>query len=249
MISVIVCARNPSLWDRHRRNVAKTIATEHEYLCLDNRQAQAGICAAYNRGVELAKGQILVFVHEDVFFMRPGWGVALETKFAAEPAVGLIGVAGSQYIFEEHPEWVTAGRPFIRGRVIHEIQGRQILSVFSHDQADAEVVVADGLFFAVRGDLFRYLRFDDVIFDGFHFYDLDFCMQVRKSHRVIVTSEILVKHLSLGRIDQVWRRYAELFRWKYAGALPASCGGLVPDLRNRADFENFPLRQMLPTIE
>ncbi len=249
MISVIVCARNPSLWDRHRRNVAKTIDAEYEYLCLDNREARVGICAAYNRGVELAQGEVLVFVHEDVFFMRPGWGAVLETKFAADPRIGLIGVAGSQYLFKEHLEWVTAGRPFIRGRVIHETAERQVLTVFSRDEADADVVAVDGLFFAVRGELFRYLRFDEIIFDGFHFYDLDISMQVRRSHRVMVTSEILVKHLSLGSIGHVWQRYAGQFRWKYAAELPASCTHLVPDWQKIVRFENVLLRDPLPTIE
>jgi GT2 family glycosyltransferase len=249
MISVVVCARDASLWDRHRRNVAKTIGADYEYLCLDNRQAQVGICAAYNRGIELAQGQILAFVHEDVFFMRPGWGAVLETKFAADPRVGLIGVAGSQYLFKEYGSWGTAGRPFIRGRVIHESQGQQVLTVYSHDLADADVVAVDGLFFAVRGELFRHLRFDEVIFDRFHFYDLDLCMRVRKTHRVLVTSEILVKHLSPGSFDQVWQHYAEQFRWKYADELPASCTHLVPDLQNRVGFEGFLVREPPPTIE
>jgi GT2 family glycosyltransferase len=249
MISVVVCARDPALWDRHRRNVAKTIGVEHEYLCLDNRQAGLGICAAYNRGIELARGAILVFVHEDVFFMEPGWGSLLETKFSADPRVGLIGVAGTQYLFKEHGSWGMAGRPFVRGRVIHEGQGRQVLTVYNHDRADADVVAVDGLFLAVRAELLRYLRFDEVIFDRFHFYDLDLCMRVRKTHRILVTSEILVKHLSIGSFDQTWQSYAERFLWKYADELPASSTPLVPDLQNRVGFEGFLVRDPPPTIE
>jgi glycosyltransferase involved in cell wall biosynthesis len=229
--------------------VAKTIATAYEYLRLDNRQAQVGICAAYNRGIELAQGQVLVFVHEDVFFMQPGWGPILEAKFAADPGTGLVGVAGSQYLFKEYGSWGTAGRPFVCGRVIHEEQGRQVLTVYSQNRADVDVVAVDGLFFAVRGELLRYLRFDEIIFDGFHFYDIDFCMQVRRSHRVIVTSEILVKHLSAGKWDQAWQNYAERFRWKYDDELPASCTALVPDLQNRVGFESFLIRETVPTIE
>jgi len=88
-----------------------------------------------------------------------------------------------------------------------------------------------------------------VIFDRFHFYDLDLCMRVRKTHRIVVTSEILVKHLSAGSFDQAWQSYAERFLWKYADELPASSTHLVPDLQHRVGFEGFLVRDPPPTIE
>jgi glycosyltransferase involved in cell wall biosynthesis len=166
----------PEAWDVHRRNVVKTIGVDHEYLRIDNTRSAYGICRAYNGAIEYARGDVLVFVHEDVFLLSPDWGAKLEAKFSADPSLGLIGLAGTQYLLREPKPWVAAGRPFIRGRVVHECQGSQVLSVYSHDQEDAEVVVADGLFLAMRKEVFRYLRFDEVHFDHFHFYDLDVCM-------------------------------------------------------------------------
>jgi len=207
------------------------VSAAHEYIRIDNRGSATGICAAYNRGVLLARGDILVFVHEDVFFMEPGWGSVLERKFSADASTGLIGVAGTQYLCKDKMSWSFAGRPFLKGRVVHELDGGAefFMTAFSLDKADAEAVAVDGLFFAVRRDLFKTIRFDEATFDRYHFYDLDICMQVRRTHKIIVTWDILVKHLSAGKPDDAWRAYGKKFLEKYRNELPANCSGTEPD--------------------
>jgi hypothetical protein len=244
MISVIVCSRQPEAWDIHRRNVEKTIGVDYEYVRVDNAENAYGICGAYNKGVSLARGDIFVFVHEDVFFMEPGWGRIVETKFAENPRIGLVGVAGTQYLFADNPAWIKAGQPFIRGRVVHELDkgASYILSVFSWDKSDAEVVAVDGLFFAIRASLFPGIRFDDVTFDKFHFYDLDICMQVRRTHACVVTWDILLKHLSGGRADAQWVASGKRFLEKYKNELPASTVSAVPDPTQYKEAMHYDLR-------
>ena len=177
------------------------------------------LCSAYNEGVKRSTGEILVFVHEDVFFVEGGWGEKLEKKFY-DPTIGLIGVAGTQYLFSDSPGWVAAGRPFIKGQVVHETNNGNTfnLTVFSWEDDDAEVVAVDGLFFAIRRNLFQTIKFDDQTFDGFHLYDLDICMQIRQTHRLIVTKEILLKHQSGGNFNDLWQTYANRFLNKYKDA-------------------------------
>ena len=244
MISVIVCSRQPATWDLHERNVAKTIGCEYEYVRIDNSANRYGICAAYNKGVEQAKGDILVFVHEDVFFMEIGWGAVLEKKFAANQKLGLVGVAGTQYLCADHPAWIRVGQPYIRGRVVHEINGGEqfTLSVFSWDKTDAFVVAVDGLFFGVLASLFPAIRFDDVTFDKFHFYDLDICMQIRRTHSLMVTWDILLKHMSGGNVDASWMEAGRRFLAKYKNELPASCIQGVPDLTQHKEAMHYDLR-------
>jgi glycosyltransferase involved in cell wall biosynthesis len=248
MISIIVCSRQPAEFDVHRRNVAKTIGTDHEYVRIDNTSNTYGICGAYNQGVSQAKGDILVFVHEDVFFMEPGWGNIIESKFAANQRIGLVGVAGTQYLFADSPAWIKAGQPYIRGRVVHELDSgaSYILSIFSWDKSDAEVVAVDGLFFAVRASLFPGIRFDERTFDQFHFYDLDICMQVRKTHFCIVTWDILLKHLSGGNANAQWVEAGNRFLAKYKNELPASTVPTIPDLTKYKEAVHFDLRGKVP---
>jgi glycosyltransferase involved in cell wall biosynthesis len=249
MISVIVCSRQPPSWDTHQRNVCKTIGAQHEYVRVDNSQNSYGTSAAYNQGIQKAQGDIFVFVHEDVFFMECGWGAVVESKFRDE-SLGLLGVAGSQYLPSSPPKWFAPGMPFTRGRVVHELDNgtKYFMTMYSRDKGDAEVVVADGLFLAIKADLFENLRFDGKTFDGFHFYDLDICMQVRKTHRLVVTWDIMVKHLSGGQYDESWERYAKRFTNKYPTDLPATCTEQVPDFSSPVPFGSYDLKGKAPQV-
>ena len=249
MVSVIVCSKQDPSWTLHERNVKKTAHSPVEYIRIDNRDGRYGICAAYNTGIQKARGDIVVFMHEDAFFMEAGWDDVLVKKIS-DPAIGLVGIAGTQYLFANPPGWVVAGRPFIRGKVIHETDGGDVfhLTVFSWDTTDSDVVAVDGLFFAVRQSLFGSVRFDDALFDRFHFYDLDICMQIRKTHRIIVTPDIAIKHQSGGSFNEEWFTYAQRFVQKYRNELPAHCTTEVPDRSKRVPFESVDLKGRLPQV-
>jgi glycosyltransferase involved in cell wall biosynthesis len=216
MISVIVCSKTDPDWLDHQRNIKGTIGTAYEYIRIDNRDNTYGLCSAYNEGVHRAKGDILVFVHEDVFFMEPGWGLVLEKKMVENSSIGLIGLAGTQYFFKDNRYWCAAGTPFTRGRVIQITNDHKILlTIFSPAKDDAEVVTVDGLFIAIRGSLFSKIAFDADTFDGFHFYDHDISMQVRKYAKCMVTWDILVKHVYLNDLDDAFYKYGLKFIEKY----------------------------------
>lgn len=249
-ITIIVSSRKPGKGSLHERNVRKTIGIDEiEYISILNPNGELSISSAYNRGVENARGEIFVFAHDDAFFMEGGWGSVLMEKFK-DSSIGLIGVAGTEYLFADNPGWVAAGRPFIHGHVIHELNNGEVynLTVFSWDKKDTDVVAVDGLFFAVRAELFSSIAFDDSTFDGFHFYDLDICMKVLKTHRCIVTWDVLVKHQSGGAFDENWKKYASRFIEKYRSELPVSCTTAVPDLSRRIGFENYNLKGKAPQV-
>jgi glycosyltransferase involved in cell wall biosynthesis len=248
MISVIVCARQPLSWDFHRLNVEKTIGCKYEYVRVDNTQNTMGICAAYNKGVEQAKGDLLIFIHEDCFFMELGWGNVLYSKFNVDSKLGLVGVAGTQYLTNTIGAWIAAGQPFIKGRVLHELENntRLILTAFSWDKTDAEVVAVDGLFFAISARLFDRIRFDEGTFPGFHLYDLDICMQVRTTHKLLVTWDIMLKHLSGGTMNDQWREAGKRFLEKYKNELPVSCVNGKPDLAQYKGGMNYDLTGTIP---
>ncbi len=251
MISVIVCSNNDPSWQVHEKHVEKTIGCDYEYLRVDNRETTSGICAAYNWGVKNALGEILVFMHEDVFLVTLEWGRILEKKFNNDANLGIVGVAGTQYLFKENPFWAAAGRPFIYGKVIHEDKNmnRYILTVFSQEKGgDVQAVAVDGLFFAARKSLFDTVKFDVETFDGFHFYDIDLCMQVRRTHKIIVTNDILLKHLSGGAFDDVWKQYCDKFMKKYRDELPVSCTNLMPGSTKNIPFESIDLSTVMNPI-
>ncbi|MBD3346275.1 MAG: hypothetical protein GF401_14565 [Chitinivibrionales bacterium] len=245
MISCIVCSRKPPDWKDHESNVKETIGCSNEYIRIDNTCNKYNLCSAYNRGLEYAQGDICVFMHEDVFMLHPEWGKIIESKFAQDETLGCIGVAGTQYLFADKPGWVAAGRPFIHGKVTHQKGEQCVLTVYSWIDGDIEVVAVDGLFMAVRRSLFDEIRFDDVTFNQFHFYDLDICMQIRNTHKIIVTDAIVLKHFSGGSFDGVWKAYADKFLEKYREILPVSCVASVPEGPQKR-FESYDITQRIP---
>jgi len=247
MISVITCARNPASQTIQERNVAKTAGTRHEYLLYDNSSGEYNLASVYGYAVSQAKGDILVYIHDDVFFMKPGWGDVIERKFAADPSLGCIGVAGTQYLFADNASLTAAGRPFIKGRIIHDLQNGDFFAVvFSQENGDFEVVACDGFFMAVRKDLFGQVQFDCTTFDRNSFYDLDLCMQIRQTHRIMITTEIVLKKRTNMVYDKSWQECGKLFLEKWAGHLPAACTGEVPNPVNRPSTQIVNLKGKVP---
>ncbi|MBN1984361.1 MAG: hypothetical protein JW795_22745 [Chitinivibrionales bacterium] len=249
-ISIIVSSRSYERASLHERHCAATVGCNHDYISYHNPAAAMGLCRVYNRGVSESPGDICVFMHEDAFFMERGWGQTIVNKFNTDPTLGMLGVAGTQYLSAELPFWPHAGRPFIRGHVIHDLDHgkRFFMTIFSRDTADVEVVAVDGLFFAIRKKLFQTIRFDEETFDGFHFYDLDIGMQVRLSQRISVTWDIVIKHCSEGSFDHHWKKYASRFTAKWSSHLPATCTASTPDcsVATGQKGENFDLAGKLP---
>lgn len=249
MISAIVCSRDPKQFDLVQRNLRRTVgSTPLEILCVDNSQNQYGICAAYNLGVENSHGEILVFLHEDVFHLELNWGDKLVQKFAGDASIGVIGLAGTQFLNTDPPLWSWAGRPFLFGKIVHELDDgeRFFMTVFSPDSGDREVVAVDGCWFAVRKEVFAQVHFDTETFRGFHFYDIDFCMQARQHWKVIATTDILIKHQSSGDFDEHWQSEATRFRSKWSKNLPAVVDGLTVPHSRGSDFFNVNLKGKLP---
>ena len=111
MISCIICSRQPDIPAELKENIASTIGCEYELVGIDNSKNEYSIFSAYNEGVRRAKGEILCFMHEDVFFHSNEWGKLVESYFTQNPKVGLLGVAGGHYLSSyPHGWWETETR-------------------------------------------------------------------------------------------------------------------------------------------
>jgi GT2 family glycosyltransferase len=246
MISVISRYSTDAHQALLKRNVAKTIGAEHEFIPLRGN----GIAALYNRAAAGARGSPIVFLDDDCYFLKENWGAALEGKFRADGHLGVAGVAGTQYLFADKYSWTASGRPFTRGRILYHLQNDDFFAVvFSVDTSDAEVVACDGSFMAVRPDLFAKIKFDDNVFPGEYFYDIDFCLQARRFSKIIVTPDVVIKRRNQAVFGDSWRRDGEAFLRKNRGLLPASCAGSVPDAAHAVPSQIVDLKgRMSPTV-
>ena len=142
----------------------------------------------------------------------------------------MIGIAGTQYLFADNYSLTAAGRPFIKGKIMFHLQnGDFFAALFSQDKGDCEVVALEGSFLAVRTEVLKKLAFDEELFGGMHFWDMDFFMQARKQGKIIVTSDIVAKRMSHQVFDPEWHAAGRQFLQKYKNELPASCVSQIPD--------------------
>lgn len=236
-LSVVSCLRDGRRASGLRRHIRRTAGCPHECVFIDNGDGRYGLCAAYNEGVRRARGDIVAFVHDDARFLETGWGRRLADLFAGDASLGLVGVAGAQVLARSHPWWPYLWDSFAVSRVFHEHGVRRFPRIgrlrrrwvalrnpIPPERLKMEAVAVDGVFMAVRASLFERLRFDDDTFRGFHMYDADLCMAVRRTHRVVVVPDLFMKHWYRTDRAKMADFKAELKRFadKYTTELPAS---------------------------
>lgn len=165
-----------------------------------------GLGAVYNRYIdkyaELDEDVILVFVHDDVMIEDINFYRKLNAS-----SFDIVGLAGaSEFKIEAPALWHRAGAGKISGAVAHTkdpfTRGESDIWMSSFGPFRQRCVVMDGLFLAVRVSALKKtgVRFDPSF--GFHFYDLDFCLQCHEAGLSLGTEPIWVVHSSLGEYDK-----------------------------------------------
>ncbi len=238
-LSLIICSRSSHLSNDLEDNIKDTIGVDYELVVVDNSNSDYTIFTAYNEGVRRSTGDMYCFMHDDIMFYTKGWGKILQSEFQ-ESDTGLIGVAGGHY-FPDCPAswWSTEYRS---GQLI---QGAKKQGIYTerqdvwHDyrmdgQSTIEVAGVDGLFFCISADLFDDIRFDDVVYHGFHCYDADICMQIHQlGKKVKVSFEILIKHSSIGNMNYDFFETKQIWYDKWKDMLPIVKGITISDTEMR----------------
>ena len=172
----------------------------------------------YNMGLEKATNDIVVFCHDDLKFDTKNWGRKLLKHFDKSD-YGILGVAGCRYLPTSGKWWEIPGE--MMGQVYHEHEGKRWLSTYNPKFGNniLPAVLVDGLFFGINKSKIKE-RFDESV-KGFHFYDLNFCVQnYLKKVRIGVISNIDITHLSIGMTNEEWEKNRITFSEKYKNDLP-----------------------------
>ena len=74
MISLIICSTHSDISAELKQNIDTTIGYDHEYVVIDNSDNRHSIFSAYNEGIRRSKGDILVFMHQDIGYQTINWG-------------------------------------------------------------------------------------------------------------------------------------------------------------------------------
>lgn len=231
MISIIVSTHKPEFLNTLVNSISDTIGIDYEVITIENH-SKVSICTAYNQGLSKAKYDYLCFVHEDVIFKSPDWGVEAISVMRNNEDIGLIGVAGSKYKSSLHLGWyVSILKEMSRGCIF---QGQNSFESVFDDFGSSEiaqqvedVVILDGVILFTKKSIFQKCLFDERLLTGFHGYDTDFSLQVFFSgKRVVVDRAIKIFHFSLGHFGKDKAKAEWKISKKWFGYLPVSS----PDL-------------------
>jgi len=189
-----------------------------EVIAFENPNGES-LTDLYNKGLIKTKNDIVLFCHDDLKFDTRNWGRKLLNHFKRSPEYGIIGLAGTRYLAETGRWWEDFSK--MHGAVYHEDNGKRWLTRYSKDVGNSldDVILVDGLFFAVNKKLLKH-KFNNNV-KGFHFYDVDFCFSnYLKDVKIGVCTDIRVTHLSIGRTNDEWEENRKVFAEKYKEKLP-----------------------------
>lgn len=231
-VSVIACSIDPAKFARmsasHRARFGEAL---EEIVGIHDARSLA---EAYNRGIARARGDVLVFTHDDIELLSPDFAARLAAHLAMHDVVGIAGtrrLCGGGWYFAGHPhDFMLVVSPHTdTGRPTMVIEGAGPLVVDG-------IQALDGVLLATRAEVARSLTFDETTFDGFHLYDLDFAFRAHLAGlRLAVCRDLVLLHASSGRYDAAWETYRARFERKFAGRLAP------PPLERRAPLVNVPL--------
>lgn len=209
--------------EKFAKHVEETCGCNIDVIVAINHDA-VGLTDVYNRTTESQNLQdkIVVYMHDDIEFLRPGWGAEILRLFDENKDYGIIGVAGSAEFNKDEAAWWRYKRIF--GQVLHKHEGKSWLTAFSPllDHDLEEVCVIDGLFMAVHNGRCTQ-KWDVENFKGFQFYDIAFCLDnYLDGVKVGVTTNIRIAHKSIGELKPEWHEAVGTLMEKYRDVLPIS---------------------------
>ena len=162
MISVICIFNDRQMLEETLLNSLERQTTDYELLVIDNRDnhiTSAG--EGLNAAAAKAKGDYLMFTHQDVFLGSAEWLEEAEKYLDHLDRLGVAGCAGIDDL--------GTRRGYIRDR--YKLWGSPL-------RDPVKVQTLDECVLMVPRTVFARLRFDETSFKGWHCYGADYCLSV-----------------------------------------------------------------------
>lgn len=237
MISIIVCSIYPDKLEQLRQSIEATVGdASYEFIPIDNRKQPRSIAQVYNKGANLAKGECLCFVHEDVIFHTKGWCETIEKKLQ-EPDCGVIGFTGSWYKSKTLSGWSTHKSVDISS-FIQSGNGKQKEFHLGELRAGYEpCATVDGFCLFVSRSHWQDHPFDEQLITSFHCYDLDLCLTMLHAGLTnYVCHDAMLEHRSRGTFSTDWVTATIALHQKWQAQLPVAIAhSITPEKINHLE--------------
>ena len=190
VVSVVISTRK--IDETYVSHVKKMFSHPKTQILIYENDGEKSLTQIYNLGLKDSENDIVVFMHDDLI---------LETPNMTPKIVKL---------FEKHSEYGH----------IHE--GKRHVNKYSkgsYNDVLKDVVIVDGLFFAVHKGRIK-KEFNEQ-FEGFHFYDISFCVEnLLEGVKIGLTTKFGVTHLSIGMTNKKWEKNKLFFEALFDKNIP-----------------------------
>lgn len=249
-ISVIVCSIDAMKFARVSE-CYKHLLTGYSNEIIGIHDATS-LAEGYNRGIDRASGDILIFSHDAILILDPNFAAKIIDRLRSYDVLGFVGT--SRLITAT---WFGAGQPHIHGVVSHGKPEKPYLSLDVYGVSDwpttSGIQAIDGFCMVATREAAKAVGFDAATFDGFHLYDLDFSFSAYLAGRKLgVCCDIPMIHESSGNFADQHLHYAERFIYKYIDHLgqtdASTISGESPGREIRLQDHHALLRSWQPDL-
>ena len=168
MISVVCVYNNKVVLEQVLLKSLRRQTAEYELITLDNTNGKFSSAAqALNHGGSQAKGDYIIFAHQDMWLASDTWLEDAERILSTLPDLGVAGVAG---VSEKGKDWYER-----RKFSLNTLDGACPDRVPPVDRPETVQTLDECLLIVLRS-VFAELKFDSKTFDGWDCYGADYCL-------------------------------------------------------------------------
>jgi hypothetical protein len=216
-ISVVISTRK--IDDEYIKHVERMFSHPKTEILVYENDGEMSLTQVYNKGLKESVNDIVVFMHDDLILETSNMTPKIVKLFDKHPEYGIIGIAGTDKLTTGR-WWDNRENMF--GVVGHIHEGKRHVNHYSKgvfNDVLKDVVIVDGLFFAVHKGRIK-KEFNEQ-FDGFHFYDISFCVEnFLDGVKIGLTTRFGVTHKSVGITNKKWEKNKLFFEALYEKSLP-----------------------------
>jgi hypothetical protein len=216
-ISVVISTKK--IDDNYLKHVERMFSHPKTEVNIYENDGVSSLTEIYNIGLKESKNEIVVFMHDDLILETPHMNPKIVKLFEKHSEYGIIGIAGTDKL-TSGCWWENRENMF--GVVGHIHEGKRHVNKYSkgsYNDVLKNVVIVDGLFFAVHKGRIK-KEFNEQ-FEGFHFYDISFCVDnLLEGVKIGLTTKFGVTHLSIGVTNKKWEKNKLYFEALFDKNLP-----------------------------
>ena len=218
-VTVVISTR--IICDDYLKHVSKMFSHPKTQILIYENDGLESLTQIYNKGLQESQNDIVVFMHDDLILETSNITPKIVKLFDKHPDYGIIGIAGTDKLTSGC--WWTS-RENMFGVVGHIHEGKRHVNHYSksvYNDVLKDVVIVDGLFFMVHKGRIK-KEFNEE-FNGFHFYDISFCVEnFLEGVKIGLTTKINLTHKSVGATNKKWEKNKLFFEALYDKQLPLS---------------------------